>query len=169
MTCLTLNMQYVLSRMLNMAIEYVVGDLLSCTQPVLVHGCNNQGVMGSGVARQIRAKWPHVYEVYHKFDVDHGLELGDVIPAVAEEDLIVLNAITQDGFGRDGAVYVKYDAITTCFRTINVYMQHHGFLELALPRIGAGLGGGDWKIIEEIINQTAENYTPVVYDYSMPV
>lgn len=152
-----------------MTIQYLVGNLLECTQPVLVHGCNNYGVMGSGVARQIRAKWPHVYDVYHQYHLEHGLELGEVIPATAEEDLIVLNAITQDGFGRDGQVYVKYDAITECFKKIDALMAKHGFPELALPRIGAGLGGGDWQIISEIINTTAQSYTPIVYDFDMPV
>lgn len=152
-----------------MDIKYVIGNLLTCTQHVLVHGCNNQGVMGSGVAKQIRATWPHVYDVYHAHYVNHGLKLGEVICASANENLLVLNAITQDGFGRDGGVYVKYDAIEQCFENINQIMQVHGAKELALPRIGAGLGGGDWITISDIIKRTSVNYQPVVYDYPMPV
>ena len=152
-----------------MDIKYVVGDLLKCSQPVMVHGCNNHGVMGSGVARQIRAAWPHVYDVYHAHYENHGLELGEVVPVQAHDNLMVLNAITQDGFGRDGGVYVKYEAIAQCFQNINHIMAYHRYTELALPRIGAGLGGGDWATISEIISRVAVNYQPVVYDFQMPL
>ena len=34
-----------------MNIIYKQGDLLECSEQVIVHGCNAQGVMGSGVAK----------------------------------------------------------------------------------------------------------------------
>lgn len=146
-------------------ITYVNGDLLGATQKVIVHGCNNRGVMGSGVAAQIRAKWPNVYEVYALKHRVFGLELGDIIPVATLDGKIVVNAVTQDGFGRDGQRYVDYAAIERCFETINDRVHGWEVNEVAMPRIGAGLGGGDWKIIEEIINRTAKYYTPVVYDF----
>ena len=146
-------------------ISYVKGDLLGATQRVLVHGCNNHGVMGSGVARQIREKWPNVYEVYSLKHKVFGLELGDIIPVGTLDGKIIVNAVTQDGFGRDGSRYVDYDAIETCFRKINDRVDVWEVAEVAMPRIGAGLGGGDWSIIEKIIVSTATNYRPVVYDY----
>ena len=36
---------------------------------------------------------------------------------------------------------------------------------LAIPRIGSGLGGGSWPIIEEIINGVTPDIDVVVYDY----
>jgi O-acetyl-ADP-ribose deacetylase (regulator of RNase III) len=145
-------------------ITYVKGDLLGATQRVLVHGTNNKGVMGSGVARQIRARWPNVYEVYELKHKVFGLELGSIVPVATLDGRIIVNAITQDGFGRDGKVYVDYGAIERCFETINDRVDSWEVTEVALPRIGAGLGGGDWSVIESIINRTAKNYTPVVYD-----
>lgn len=35
-----------------MKIIYKQGDLLSCPERVILHGCNAQGVMGSGIAAQ---------------------------------------------------------------------------------------------------------------------
>ena len=35
-------------------IQYKKGDLLSVTKGIIAHGCNAQGVMGSGVALQIK-------------------------------------------------------------------------------------------------------------------
>lgn len=147
-------------------ITYVTGDLLGAAQKVLVHGCNNRGVMGSGVAAQIRARWPNVYEVYALKHKVFGLELGDVIPVATVDGRVVVNAVTQDGFGRDGHRYVDYAAVERCFRTINDRVHGWEVKEIAMPRIGAGLGGGDWEVIEEIINRTATFYTPVVYDFN---
>ena len=117
------------------------------------------------MARQIREKWPNVYEVYSLKHKVFGLELGDIIPVGTLDGKIIVNAVTQDGFGRDGSRYVDYDAIETCFRKINDRVDVWEVAEVAMPRIGAGLGGGDWSIIEKIIVSTATNYRPVVYDY----
>lgn len=146
-------------------ITYVQGDLLGATQRVIVHGCNNRGVMGSGVARQIRAKWPNVYEVYNLRYQVFGLDLGEIVPVATLDGKIVVNAITQDGFGRDGTRYVDYGAIERCFATINDRVDAWEVSEIAMPRVGAGLGGGNWDIISEIIERTATAYTPVVYDF----
>lgn len=148
-------------------INYIVGDLLEAKEKVIVHGCNNYGVMGSGVAKQIRDKWPNVFDEYHlKYKV-FGLELGSIIPVETTDGKIIVNAITQDGFGKDGARYVVYEAVEKCFILINEKAYDWNASEIAMPRIGAGLGGGDWTIIEDIITRTAKNYVPIVYDFKV--
>ena len=148
-------------------ITYVLGNLLEAKEKVIIHGCNNHGVMGSGVAIQIRQKWPNVYDVYNLKHQVFGLELGTIIPVETAEGKIIVNAITQDGFGRDGVRYVSYTAIEKCFELINKKALDWEVTAMALPRIGAGLGGGEWAVIEEIITRTAKNYTPVVYDFTV--
>lgn len=144
-------------------INYVTGDLLGATQKVIIHGCNAQGIMGSGVAKVIKEKWPEVYEVYALKHKTFGLTLGDIIPVTTSDGKIVVNCITQENFGRDGLQYCDYDAIEKCFIQLNDRALDWEVTEMALPKIGAGLGGGDWNIIESIIVKTAKNYVPVVY------
>ena len=144
-------------------IHYVTGDLLGATQKVIVHGVNAQGVMGSGVAKVIRAKWPEVFESYSLHYKTFGLKLGDILPVTTSDDKIVVNAVTQDKFGRDGVQYCDYAAIAQCFDQINARALDWEVTEIVMPKIGAGLGGGDWNIIESIIVKTAKNYTSVVY------
>lgn len=36
--------------------------------------------------------------------------------------------------------------------------------KIGLPKIGAGLGGGDWAVIEEIINNVFDGYDVTVYE-----
>jgi O-acetyl-ADP-ribose deacetylase (regulator of RNase III) len=145
-------------------VRYVTGDLLEATQKVIVHGCNAQGVMGSGVARLIRARYPNVYEIYALKHKVFGLELGDIVPVATTDGRIIVNAITQEYFGGDGKRYVDYDAIETCIKKIDNRVQDWGVVEVAMPRIGAGLGGGDWDTIEAILHRSSKNFIPVIYD-----
>jgi len=146
-------------------INYVTGDLLGAAQRVIIHGCNAQGVMGSGVARQIRQRWPNVYELYALRHRVFGLELGEIVPVGTPDGKVVVNCITQDSFGRDGNRYVDYDAIAACMERVNACAGQWGATEIAMPRIGAGLGGGDWTVIEAIITRHAKDFQAVVYDF----
>jgi len=141
------------------------GDILTVERGIIVHGCNARGVMGSGLAKQVKEKWPDCYEEYrnHILFQAHGGRrcLGDVIPYSVNDELIVANAITQDDYGREpGQVYVNYAAINTCFLAI---ASAASALQLPVhyPKIGAGLGGGDWELIEKQIDRAFEPFPGV--------
>ena len=142
---------------------YVKGDLMTVERGVIVQGCNAQGVQGSGVAKVIRAKYPDVYQNY-KTDLDFGnLDMGDISWTwyyVGQEEhtksLAIASAITQEFYGSDGARYVSYDAIDTAMDTVFEIAKLHD-LPVSMPKICAGLGGGDWSIIEAIIKSAAKN------------
>lgn len=134
--------------------NYVKGDLLTVKSGVIVHGCNSRGVMGSGVARVLRAKYPAMFEQYHS-DLSHSLvKLGGVSWYRVDDSLKVASAITQEDFGGDGQRYVSYDAIEKAFFEIFYCAKHIGS-SVSLPFLGAGLGGGDWDVIEAIILSAA--------------
>jgi len=140
--------------------KYINGDITTCQSGVIVHGCNAQGLMGSGVALAIKNRWRAVYGAYmtEYMEGSNGLQLGDVIPAFVADDLIVINAITQEFCGADGRKYVSYDAVDDCFRKINSSLLELDpvFHHLHIPLIGAGLGGGDWDIIHAIITNAMD-------------
>lgn len=143
-----------------MKIEYRKGDLLQSSVQHIVHGCNAQGVMGSGIARAIRAKYPSAYQDYNDMYNSAGLNLGDICISVQDDYRIVYNAITQQNYGRDpNVVYVSYWAIAEVFRKI----EQHGVGEIGLPMIGAGLANGDWNVISAIIENTLTKTQPIVY------
>lgn len=144
-------------------IRYVKGDLLKSNLKVILHGCNCQGVMGSGIAAQIRNRWPNVYEVYRLKYETMGLELGTIIPVRTLDGRMVVNCMTQDNFGRTGEQFVDYDAIDKCMASVNDSAPNWDVVEIGMPMIGAGLGGGDWAVIEDIIVRNAKNFLPIVY------
>lgn len=128
-------------------IEYKKGNLLDVTEGIIVHGCNAQGVMGSGVALGIRNKYPAAYRAY----MDNTRCLGSSSKEWVTDDILVINGITQEFYGRDGKRYVNYAAICKVFEEAVSAARCYSYT-LNFPKIGAGLGGGDWNIIEQIIN-----------------
>ena len=47
-------------------IRVIDGDLFTTDARFIVHQVNCKGVMGSGVAKQVRNKYPHVFVEYKK-------------------------------------------------------------------------------------------------------
>jgi O-acetyl-ADP-ribose deacetylase (regulator of RNase III) len=140
-----------------MKIVTKTGNLLDVTAGHIVHGCNAQGVMGSGVALAVKKMYPGAFADYREEYEEAGLELGIAYPYMPTTDLVIWNAITQEGFGQPTR-NCSYDAIQTCFEDINRAVLESNDIgivqEIHIPAIGAGLGGGNWEIIREIIEQT---------------
>lgn len=134
--------------------KIVVSDLLEVEHGLIVHGCNAQGVMGSGVAELIRRKHPYAYRAYYDAYTTSGLLLGEVIYAFFDKkNLIIANAITQEFFGQDpNRVYVDYNAVRKCMRSVAGVAKQHN-MQVHFPKIGAGLARGNWPILSTIINE----------------
>lgn len=130
----------------------VKGNVLDIEEGIIVHGCNGHGVMGAGIALQIKNRFPNAFEVY----AESNLKLGSVSVAKINDRKFIANAITQKstGFGKQ----VSYDAIEECFiqvvRLHEIIQEKGHFLPICFPMIGAGLGGGNWNVIEKIIDET---------------
>lgn len=45
-------------------IEYIKGNILNVTEGIIVQQVNCMGVMGAGLAKQIKDKWPNIYNDY---------------------------------------------------------------------------------------------------------
>jgi O-acetyl-ADP-ribose deacetylase (regulator of RNase III) len=140
-------------------ITYKKGNVALADESYIAHGCNAQGVMGSGVAKAIREQYPLAYEEYVYFYAKKQLYLGDVIPAICGNKAI-FNCITQKFYGNDGKVYADIPAIHMCFWKLNGF----GVQKLAIPKVGCGLGGLTWDVVEPIIAKNALNYDVVVYE-----
>ena len=61
-------------------IKVINGDLFSSTARFIVHQVNCQGKMGSGVALQVKQKFPHVYDEYKKFCSHNMLGHIQIVP-----------------------------------------------------------------------------------------
>jgi O-acetyl-ADP-ribose deacetylase (regulator of RNase III) len=137
-------------------ISTLTGNALDAPRGVFVHGCNAQGKMGSGVALEVRQRFPAAYEAYMSAHRQGLLVLGSTTEVEVSPGLWIVNGVTQQYYGRDpGRVYVDYPAIERVFlRASNLATQHQ--LPLLFPLIGCGLGGGEWPKVEAIIERCVD-------------
>lgn len=140
----------------------IIGDILhSNTTPkeVLVcHQVNCKGIMGAGLAKQIRNKYPQVYYVYknacniaaQENNTSKLLGTFQIIDVSRNSGYKVVNIFGQDGYGRDRQ-YTSYEALTKAFKELCHLMRNE---VVRIPYgIGCGLGGGDWSVVEQIIEK----------------
>lgn len=130
-------------------ITYHNGDILESDADVICHQVNCKGVMGAGLAKQIREAWPCVYEEYKDFCDIGDAELG-TIQICRIGGRAVVNMFAQDGYGTDRQ-YTDYNALRICLSNVRDIFKDY---VIAIPHgIGCGLGGGDWNIVNTIIEE----------------
>ena len=137
------------------------GDILDAGVDAIIHGVNCQGRMGGGLARQIAERHPDVAATYTAACYLGYAGLGRILP-VRDGDRWIVNAFTQDDIGPDARPWAIQDAVDTA-----VEWASQAGLAVALPKIGCGIGGLDWEVVEPIVADIAEHHgvTIEVWDF----
>ena len=166
-------------------INYIDGDLIKLAQrghfDVIAHGCNCFCQMGAGIAPQMAKaflcndpeKYPGESTSFPDRKGDMS-KLGNIETwswfvfdeAGERKRLDVANAYTQYRYGRNHAdgdhAPVDYSAIEICMKKINYRFKGK---HIGLPKIGAGLAGGNWNRIEHIINTELKDCQVTIVNY----
>lgn len=148
-------------------IRYVKGD---ATEPegdgikIIAHCCNNIGGWGSGFVLALNKKWWKPKERFLRMPKILGM--ADLVPVDPDSDVWVANIIGQRGVkGPGNPRPIDYDALECGLRVVAQYAKHHN-ASVHMPRLGCGLAGGSWAVVEEIIsNAFFEETEVVVYDF----
>lgn len=127
----------------------------------IVQQVNCRGVMGAGLAKQIRARWPGIYAPYADICRNKGAQaLGTMFPYVTPDNgPVICNCFAQDGYGRDRQ-YTSYQHLRKSLLQVKTYVE--GCLKevpkpsasIRIPYgLGCGLAGGDWDVVYGILNE----------------
>jgi O-acetyl-ADP-ribose deacetylase (regulator of RNase III) len=144
------------------------GDLLQIAKDlpldVIMHQVNCLGVMGGGIALQIKNKYPRCFKEYadfcslYNFSASRGL-LGKHY-VYLEKNLDIINLFGQNGFASEEQPQAtNYAALETALSSaIKRYSTRGGSpFKIGLPKnMGCGLAGGDWKVVGKIIHRVFE-------------
>lgn len=118
---------------------------------IVCHQVNCKGVMGAGLAKQVKLKHPVVYQLYKekcKLIADGVGGLGDVQFCSTSSGYIVANIFAQNSYGYSGQ-YTDYDALRKAFSYIS---SSYPNAIIRIPyKIGCGYGGGNWSVVSKII------------------
>jgi O-acetyl-ADP-ribose deacetylase (regulator of RNase III) len=129
----------------------------------IVHGCNCFRTMGAGIARQIKAAFPEAWAADRATIKGDPSKLGSFSSALSR-GILVINAYTQFDY-RGRGVKADYHAIRQCMSQI---AAAHPSLRIGIPRIGAGLAGGDWPTIHSILSEVFHDRDVTIVNYQPP-
>ena len=146
-------------------IQHVKGNLIDLAEQdefdVIVHGCNCQNTMGSGIAKEIRERYPIAYWIdtnMHGEDLRNPIELLGNFSSTPDTGNIfiynftIINAYTQLNYAPRGIDHFEYGSFQLILRKLAVVYPDMRF---GLPYIGMGLAGGDKNRIMPMIENFA--------------
>jgi O-acetyl-ADP-ribose deacetylase (regulator of RNase III) len=129
---------------------------------VIVHGCNCLNTMGSGIAAEIRSRYPEAYEA----DTALTLKLQDDTNSQVqklgcytthlvngENKFLIVNAYTQVMFSPRDVDHFEYASFEVILKKM---VQEYGVFKIGFPYIGCGLAGGDKDRIIAMLEDFAE-------------
>jgi len=120
------------------------------------HGCNCAGAMGKGIAIQFKEKFPEMYLQYKQLCKSGTFTLGDVF-------MYYYGAGTVFNLGTQKSWISKAEisAVDTAIGKMLQLARENQVKQIALPRIGAGLGKLDWESIKQLINTQAADFPEI--------
>ena len=162
-------------------VRIVDGDLFAARDvDIIAHQVNCQGVMGSGVALQVRKLFPDVFDGYKslcaiadkaltgkKFLLGH----TQFIEAPHQDRHVwIANMFAQFNFGYDGAQYTDYAAFRSCLRSLRnlaLTCTACGQARIGMPfKIGCDRGGADWETVYSMIETELVDCNVTLYRLS---
>lgn len=121
-------------------IRYVTGNLFDLKAQVLVNPVNTVGVMGAGIAKEFKGRFPRMFEDYVKLCKTGKFKPGELYLFVTLKRF-VLNFPTK----RDWRDMSKIEDIELGLKKFVVLNKELRFQSCAFPKLGCGLGGLDWN------------------------
>lgn len=141
-------------------------NLLNVKEGIICHQVNCVGVMGAGIALQIKEKWPDVFKQYASlckiFKNNPAALLGKVQDIAVNDKLVIANCFGQiyPGLG-----------LMTCYESWKLIIKHlldiihyFGDISVHLPYgIGCGLAGGSWDMMMPILENEFKDHDVKVF------
>jgi O-acetyl-ADP-ribose deacetylase (regulator of RNase III) len=142
------------------------GDLLKSKENILGHQTNCLGIMGAGLAVQIKKQYPEVFEAYKRLCEKHKKSrtlMGKCqIVSTKQEGRYIANLFGQYDISRNH-VQTEYEYLRKALETLKEEAKKRN-LSVGLPwQLGSGLAGGDWNIVKKMIEEVFHDYPVTIY------
>lgn len=159
-------------------IKTVQGDLIKLAKQghfqVIIQGNNCFAIQGAGIAPQIAKAFGGEDDLVRQVDRDFPIPIGSKerlgnYSYLQTDEVLVINAYTQHSTGgrRAGKPDVSYDAIREVFEKLNTDITSHlgKNATVGIPLIGCGLAGGNWEVVETLIDEVTPDLNIILVKY----
>jgi O-acetyl-ADP-ribose deacetylase (regulator of RNase III) len=156
-----------------MGLSFVSGNILNTHCNIIVQSVNHKGVMGAGLAREIKTKYPDISSSYihmcntHNFRSIMRNGLVYFYTAIESDGSVkqIASVFGQESYGIDKR-HTNYISLMNGIMWVLEYAESQGY-SVAIPYgIGCGLGGGVWDIVILLLKDILVYYPDVdVYIY----
>ncbi len=133
-------------------IEYKKGDILAEKADALVNTVNCVGVMGRGIALQFKEAWPENFKAYEAACREHEVRPGSMFvfdTGQSTPPRYIINFPTK----RHWRAKSRIEDIEAGLDALVVEIRARGIRSVAIPPLGAGLGGLDWREVRPRIER----------------
>ena len=158
-------------------IKYVKGDLFDHLDgfsgyTIVPHIVNNLGIFGSGFVVPLSKHFPSCKKEYLK--KWESFALGQVM-LVKCKNIYIAHMFAQDGISSKSVGQelnrttkpIRYTALVKCLEEIQKIVQNSKTpCRIMAPKFGSLRAGGNWDLIEELINEIWSDIDVTIYDYS---
>lgn len=159
-------------------IKIIDGDLFNTDAKFIAHQVNCMGKMMSGVALQVKERYPHVYIEYKRIvestkkdDLFGKVQIVPVRPEyigydcgdidIPNTEQWICNIFAQSNYGYDGKQYTSINALEQCFKQLYIltFEKNSNYnAKIAMPyKIGCCRGGADWNEVYAMIDKIFVN------------
>lgn len=128
-------------------ITIVDGNLLHSTKQTLVNTVNCKGAMGKGIAEQFKKLFPAMFEDYKLRCDKESVKPGVPYVYKAADGKLILNFPTKDHWKNDSNLVWIQKGLDI----IKKNYKEWGITSLALPPLGCGNGGLNWRTVRKMI------------------
>ena len=136
------------------------GDLLKAGTEAIVNTVNCVGVMGKGIALQFKQAFPGNYEAYRKACEAGRVRLGEMFVFDTGSMInprYIINFPTKGHWKAKS----KIEDIETGLADLTLVLRSKNIKSIAVPPLGCGNGGLDWKVVEPMIRAAFEELPEV--------
>jgi len=133
-------------------IELKKGDILIQEAEALVNTVNCVGVMGRGIALQFRKAYPENYKVYREAcgrgEVQPGRLFVSDLNRLVNPRLIINFPTKRHWKGKS-----RIEDVRSGLQDLVRVLRQHQVHSVAVPPLGCGLGGLDWRTVRPLIEE----------------
>jgi len=148
-------------------IKYVKGDIFDTECQAMVVPVNIEGVAGAGLAKQFKEKYPYWYMNYHTWCYNQKAGLGKVHVHVRWLNEYIISFPTKKYWrnpSRLEYIEVGLEALVELLDEGVGYFKYP-IKSVAIPKLGCGLGGLDWKDVQKLIEKYLSRRTEYIEVY----